>query len=111
MSKEALMKFREAVMGRDYRSHHLNPERIGALNAIGFVWDPIEAVWEERFRELSDYKKIYGHCDVPTSWPENKQLAVWANRQRSKIVPDICGEHYQYHSGFEPRLGTEGASC
>jgi hypothetical protein len=57
-------------------------ERISVLEKIGFVWDSHVAAWEERRNELIEYKKIYGHCNVPSNYSSNRQLAVWVKRQR-----------------------------
>lgn len=60
----------------------LSDERVEALENIGFVWDSHRAVWDERFNELIDYKRINGNCNVPSRYTENRQLAVWVKRQR-----------------------------
>lgn len=56
--------------------------RIRMLNEVGFVWDSHQAKWEQMFRELLDYKKENGDCDVPAKYPPNKALGLWATRQR-----------------------------
>jgi len=33
--------------------------------------------------ELVKFKKTYGHCNVPKSWPEIPQLAYWVVHQRN----------------------------
>jgi hypothetical protein len=60
----------------------MTDERISVLEKIGFVWDSHVAAWEERRNELIEYKKIYGHCNVPSNYSSNRQLAVWIKRQR-----------------------------
>jgi hypothetical protein len=45
--------------------------RIQALESLGFVWDPLSAPWEARLRELADYRKVHGHCNVPRKYSEN----------------------------------------
>ncbi|CAJ1942378.1 unnamed protein product [Cylindrotheca closterium] len=60
----------------------LSDERVEALDNIGFVWDSHRAVWDERFNELLDYKRVNGNCNVPSRYTENRQLAVWVKRQR-----------------------------
>lgn len=60
----------------------LRRERIEMLNKIGFVWHAKEALWQERFAELLEFKKKYGHCFVPTSFPSNQPLATWVKCQR-----------------------------
>jgi len=63
----------------------LSEDRIAKLNAIGFPWDGSntrDAKWRNRFEELLQYKKANGHCNVPSGWSENKQLANWVYQQR-----------------------------
>lgn len=38
--------------------------------------------WNERFLELVEYRKLYGHCNVPYLWPKNRPLSEWVKRQR-----------------------------
>ncbi len=38
--------------------------------------------WDEKFGELQAFKDHYGHCSVPSRWPENKQLGMWVSTQR-----------------------------
>eukprot|EP00934_Nitzschia_sp_Nitz4_P006546 Nitzschia sp. Nitz4//scaffold47_size129522//1526//2673//NITZ4_003530-RA/size129522-processed-gene-0.0-mRNA-1//1//CDS//3329552737//6536//frame0 len=38
--------------------------------------------WNERFDELLKFKREYGHCCVPSYWPQNNPLAQWVKRQR-----------------------------
>jgi hypothetical protein len=60
----------------------LSQDRIEALEAIGFVWNSHDAVWEERWKELHMYKNINSNCNVPSKYVLNPQLAVWVKRQR-----------------------------
>ena len=43
----------------------MSTERRQRLDAIGFVWDPLESAWEEGFAALTTFKAREGHCDVP----------------------------------------------
>jgi hypothetical protein len=38
--------------------------------------------WEERLRELADYRKIHGDSNVPHRYSENIQLGKWVSTQR-----------------------------
>ena len=60
----------------------MSDERVTALEDVGFVWDSHSAVWDERLQDLLDYKSVNGHCNVPSRYAENRQLAVWVKRQR-----------------------------
>lgn len=60
----------------------ITEERIKLLGNIGFVWGAQEANWEERFKELVEYKKIHGHCDVHTKSSSVPKLGTWVRCQR-----------------------------
>lgn len=62
----------------------LKLEKIRRLQAIGFIWDPVDATWEERFAELQQYRRANGNCDVPNRWRQNTKLATWVSNQRSR---------------------------
>mmetsp|Transcript_16748 Transcript_16748/g.24760 ORF Transcript_16748/g.24760 Transcript_16748/m.24760 type:complete len:270 (+) Transcript_16748:203-1012(+) len=57
-------------------------DRIEKLEEIGFIWHAQEALWQDRLNELLSFKKMYGHCVVPTNYPENQTLATWVKFQR-----------------------------
>ncbi|MDA7883076.1 helicase associated domain-containing protein, partial [Akkermansiaceae bacterium] len=59
----------------------LDPNKIKRLDEIGFVWDPIEELWEAQFRKILAYKKEHGDCLVPKTW-QDKQLVAWVRTQR-----------------------------
>lgn len=56
--------------------------RVQVLEDVGFVWDSHAALWEERLNELKDYRRVNGHCNVPSTYPKNKQLSTWVKCQR-----------------------------
>jgi len=39
--------------------------------------------WEERFKELQEYKQVNGHCRVPGKYTANPHLANWVHNQRT----------------------------
>ena len=41
-----------------------------------------DILWNQRFQELKDYKKIHGDCNVPRSYKSNPSLGEWINHQR-----------------------------
>jgi hypothetical protein len=57
--------------------------RIQALESLGFEWDRFGPSWGARMSELADYRKIHGHCNVPSRCSENIQLGHWVARQRA----------------------------
>jgi len=52
------------------------------LEALGFNWNAVEAIWEKRFAELKRYKHEHADCNVPQKWVGNRKLASWIVTQR-----------------------------
>jgi hypothetical protein len=48
--------------------------------------------WEDRLRELADYRKIHGHSNVPIKYSENRQLAQWVRTQRRQYISRLEGK-------------------
>jgi hypothetical protein len=67
-----------------HRKGEIAPDQWARLNALGFEWDTLDAVWEQRFIELTRYKKRFGHCNVPKDWAENPKLGAWVDNQRTR---------------------------
>ena len=65
----------------------LTIERRERLDNIKFKWDSRtkseKLRWDEQFSELQNFKKEWGHCNVPTSYTKNKSLARWVIHQRT----------------------------
>ena len=72
------------VTNQRSRRHTLSAEQVGRLEEIGFDWNLLETAWEEMFRTLEGYARTHGHCNVPSSYPENQPLARWVTAQRSE---------------------------
>ncbi|WP_082192338.1 DEAD/DEAH box helicase [Chlamydia suis] len=68
---------------QDFKEDKLSEDRIARLEELGFVWDVLEEAWEENFLELQRFREEYGHCKVPTRYPQNPQLASWVSHQRA----------------------------
>jgi len=64
------------------KNSSLKPDRISMLNNISFSWDAKDALWQERLKDLKEFKKAQGHCVVPTIFPLNQPLATWVKFQR-----------------------------
>mmetsp|Transcript_19909 Transcript_19909/g.32110 ORF Transcript_19909/g.32110 Transcript_19909/m.32110 type:complete len:338 (-) Transcript_19909:317-1330(-) len=60
----------------------MTDERIRALERLDFVWDSHGAAWEERIKELEEFKAKHKHCNVPSSYRANRSLASWIKCQR-----------------------------
>jgi Helicase associated domain len=66
----------------------LTSERLNRLESIGFEWKVknkmkryYDKQWEGMFQNLLDFKKKYGHCNVPKRFPENARLGTWVHTQ------------------------------
>lgn len=70
----------------------MTDDRVLALNALGFVWNAHEAGWEERFHELLKFKAEKGHCNVPSLYKENQQLATWVKCARRQYKLLLAGK-------------------
>jgi Helicase associated domain len=66
-----------------YRKDLLPAERKRRLDAIGFVWDWRDYLWEQNFAALLNFKRREGHCCVPTFHKEGElKLGWWVATQR-----------------------------
>jgi hypothetical protein len=74
-------EYRRMVGGKD---SILIPERVQALNRLGFVWSRSRPCWEDRFSQLADFRFIHGHCSVPTNNNESTKLANFVRNQRNQ---------------------------
>jgi Helicase associated domain len=68
----------------------LSEVRQQRLDELGFVWDPLDAVWAEGFRYLTMYKEREAHCRVPTLHKEDGfPLGQWVvKRRHSKTLSE-----------------------
>jgi hypothetical protein len=65
------------------KSGRMSQERFDRLNKLDrFVWDVLDAAWEEHFAALTTFKEIHGHCNVSPSWKGNPGLSSWLTIQR-----------------------------
>jgi hypothetical protein len=66
-----------------YKSQKILPERAARLEAVGFIWDPQAAAWEEGFKETLEYKNQHGDPNARYSYvsPNGFRLGQWQNVQ------------------------------
>jgi hypothetical protein len=77
---------------KKYKTSHITTARIQELESIGFEWEVSVTAWEDRLRELADYRKIHGHCNVPRDYGENAKLATWVANQRKSYSLQAKGK-------------------
>jgi Helicase associated domain len=70
----------------------MSEERVKVLEDIGFVWDSQGAAWEERLGELKEFRAQNQHCNVPTNFRDNPQLASWVKCQRRQYKLYLEGQ-------------------
>lgn len=63
------------------RNGKLSPDRQEKLAQAGLVWTSLDSRWDDRFKELIQYKAKYGNVNVPYSWPTG--LGKWIANQKS----------------------------
>lgn len=69
-----------------YSKGNMNPRKLYLFNQINFIWDEREFTWEVKYKQLEDYKKRFGNCNVPKNWEENKSLSYWVRNQKNCIL-------------------------
>jgi len=64
----------------------LTPERKARIDALGFIWDPLEAQWEEAFERLQAFASVNGHCRVPAKYvtADGFRLGAWIDKQKQR---------------------------
>jgi hypothetical protein len=80
------------VKGKKGKTSNMTLSRIQELERLGFEWDTRGAAWQDRLTELADYRKIYGHCNIPENYSGNAQLGKWVRKQRSNYTQRIKGK-------------------
>jgi hypothetical protein len=82
---------------KEGKSSAMTEDCVLALDDVGFVWDSQGAAWSERLEELRLYRSQFGHCNVPGTYLENPQLAIWVKCQRRQ---------YKLHKDGKPSNTT-----
>lgn len=62
----------------------LSQEYEDGLNKIGFIWNAIEARWNQRLSELREFHEKFGHFEVPPQINEYPKLYAWSTKLRRK---------------------------
>eukprot|EP00980_Cylindrotheca_fusiformis_P003912 scaffold867_cov112-Cylindrotheca_fusiformis.AAC.10 len=72
----------------------MTDQRIGRLEAIGFVWDAHARSWEQHFEELKEFQRCNGHNRAPP-YQEYPELATWVKSQRRQYKLFLKGQKSQ----------------
>ncbi|MHB8875379.1 MAG: helicase associated domain-containing protein [Myxococcaceae bacterium] len=68
------------------RARKLRPDRLARLDALGFLRNRREEVWEAGCRQLAAFQREHGHSAAPRFWKDEFGLGVWVARQRRYAV-------------------------
>lgn len=74
------------------KSSTMTPDRVKALDEIGFVWDSQGAAWGDRLGELEQFRQQFMHCNVPSNFSDNPRLATWIKCQRRQYKLFVEGK-------------------
>ena len=62
----------------------MTDEKLQHLSDMGFEWsvkkERDDAIWNQRFEELREFKDEHGHCRVP----RKGKFGSWVNMQRNR---------------------------
>jgi len=82
----------EYIKFRDDKPSRLTLDQFEALDAEGFIWvDHENLPWRERFLQLVEFRKQFGHCNVSRT-RDCKILAGWVKHQRAEYWKHYVGE-------------------
>ncbi|CAJ1941095.1 unnamed protein product [Cylindrotheca closterium] len=81
----------------------LTDERVKELDDLGFGWEGWSAnrddVFQTRIKEMKEFRKRHGHCNLPCPYAHNPTLKSWTNGMRQK--------YRQYQAGEKTTLTPE----
>jgi hypothetical protein len=63
----------------------LSQDRWRRLKALGLDWktgSSLHPRWERSFQTLREFRRRFGHCNVPAEWEENSNLGGWVAKMR-----------------------------
>lgn len=91
----------------EFHRNNLDPVKITILTKMGFLWTPHDSRWDRRHKELIQFKKENGHCNVPKT---NELLNTWCRTQRQNFANGILTKERKQNLdaiGFSWDLGIE----
>lgn len=71
----------------------MTEDEIHQLDMLGVTWKSRDrGTWEDRFNDLSNFKKTHGHCDVPFNYKEIPKLGAFVNSMRTQKTKGSLAE-------------------
>ena len=83
---------RHYTLMKQGKNSHMTAARQAQLDSLGFCWDSQEASWTERYRELAEFRHMYGNCLVPTGYAQDQKLRTWIHHQRRQYKKFMAGK-------------------
>jgi len=78
------------------RVSKLSKDRTDRLNGIGFNWIiRTRDIFDDYVEQLFEYRKLYGHMNVPQQDKKYKKLGRWVNDQRTRKTRGVLSEEYE----------------
>ncbi|MBM2813699.1 MAG: box helicase [Ignavibacteria bacterium] len=68
---------------KEYKMGTLEDWKYDLLVKVNFIFNPDDTYWNNRFEELIQFKKEFGHCNVPYRYKKNPELSSWVSNQRT----------------------------
>lgn len=65
------------------RKNTLSLYKVEKLNAINFIWEPIDDFWENNYIALKKFYLKNKHTNIPQKFSDNPTLGRWVNNQRT----------------------------
>jgi len=66
-----------------------------------------DKAWQDKFDELKQFHKDFGHCDVPQTYSKNKSLGKWVGKQREHFKT-FMNNKKEEEKLIRERTGTRG---
>ncbi len=85
----------------------LEATRRRKLDTLGFDWDAREALWNEMYTRLEQYRQVQGHTRVPQGYAPDPALGNWVATQRKRLRSRALAPAQRARLerlGFEERL-------
>ncbi|GFH61990.1 hypothetical protein CTEN210_18466 [Chaetoceros tenuissimus] len=76
-------RFQHKLMSKGAHSN-MTEYRVEKLESIGILWNPNVDIWNDRYKQVKEFKAKNGHCNVPREYAQNKTLGSWVHRQRTE---------------------------
>ena len=72
---------------KDRSKGKLSTEQIANLDELGFVWDVFDQMWQQGLGQLKQYRAVYGHVLVPSSYAaaDGFKLGSWVSNRRTDV--------------------------